>query len=44
MMNILWDLKLSSVATMNHLNEFGVCELAPCTNSISLHKYIPKIG
>ena len=25
------------------LNEFGVYELASCTSSISLHKYITKI-
>ena len=28
---------------IEYLNGFGVCELASCTSSIRLHKYITKI-
>ena len=27
---------------MNHLNQFGVCELAGCTNIIILQNYFKK--
>ena len=36
---ILSELKLSSVSTMNHLIEFGVCALVGCTNYMILHNY-----
>ena len=33
--SILWELKLSSVSTINHLIDLGVCAVADCTNFIS---------
>ena len=42
-MKILGKLKLSSVSTMNHVIDFGVCALAGCTNLIILHNYFKKI-
>ena len=33
--NILWELKLSSVSTMNHLIGLGVCALVCYTNFIT---------
>ena len=36
------ELKLSTVSTMNHLIEFGVCALAGCTNVKILHNYLKK--
>ena len=42
-MKILLELKLSSVSTMNHLIDVGVCALAVRTNFIILHSYFKKI-
>ena len=36
--SILWELKLSSVSTMNHLIDLGVCALAGCTKFYNLTK------
>ena len=36
---ILKELKLSSVSTINHLIDFGVCALVGCTIFIILHNY-----
>ena len=33
--NILEELKLSSVSTINHLIDLGVCALSGCTNFIT---------
>ena len=33
--NILRELKLSSVSTINHLIDLGVCALAGCTDFIT---------
>ena len=41
-MKILKELKLSSVSTMKHLIDFGVCALAGCTSFIILHNYLKK--
>ena len=38
-----YQLKLSSVSTMNHLIDFAVCALAGCTNYIILHNCSKKI-
>ena len=42
---MLWELKLSNVSTMNHLNDFQInaCALVGCTNLIILHEYLIKI-
>ena len=37
--NILWELKLSSVSMVNRVIDFGVCALAGWMDFIITHKY-----
>ena len=36
-------IEVSTVSTMNHLIDFGVCALVGCTSYIILHNYFFKI-
>ena len=42
-MKILQELKLSSISTMDHLIDFGVCALAGRTNFKNLNNNFQKI-